>query len=168
MAFISDYTGTLLDQLDHPRDQDESQSPHQSTFQDSYLHPKVTQWKSPTHSHESGTQDTSTQLLSPTLDTVNETASITNEKYPTPLRANELSLFSFYSHTLYGQNHHNQLLYSSFPTSPSYTQIGFNGNINNTINPIDRNSTFLSSFLNDNQYLNSDLISNNRESSCID
>lgn len=123
---------------------------------DSYLHPKVTKWKSSTHSHESGTQDISTLLLSPTLDTVNETASIINEKnLPTPLRTNELSLFSFYSHALHGHNHHNQLLYSSFLTSPSYTQIGCNGNVNNTINPVDRNSTFPSSSLNDNQYLKS-------------
>jgi hypothetical protein len=145
MAFISDYTGTLLDQLEQPQDHDESQSPHQSACQDSYLHLKVTQWKTPTHSHESGTQDTSTQLLSPILDTVNETATIINEKYPTPLRANESSLSSFYSYALHGHNHHNQLSYSFFPTSSSYSQIGFNGNINNTINPVDRNFTFPSS-----------------------
>jgi hypothetical protein len=168
MAFISDYTGTLLDQLEQPQDQDEPQFPHQSTFQDSDLHLEVTQWKSPTQSHESGTQDTSTQILSPILDTVNETASIINDGYPTPLRINEFSLSSFYGYALYGHNHHNQLSYSSFPTSSSYSQIGFNGDINNAINPVERNSTFPSSSLIGNQYLDSDLISHNRESSCID
>jgi hypothetical protein len=105
MAFISDYTGTLLDQVEQPQDQDESQFPHQSTFQDSYLHLKVIQWKSPRQSHESATQDTSTQILSPIMDTVNETVSIINEGYPTPLRTNELSLSSFYGYALRGHNH---------------------------------------------------------------
>jgi len=111
MAFTNNYTGTSLHQQEQPQDQDKSQSPHQSTFQDSYLRPKVIQWKSPTHSHESRTQGTSTLLVSPMLDIVNETASTINEGYSTPLRTNELSLSSFYRYAYYGHSHHKQSSY---------------------------------------------------------
>lgn len=160
MAFTSDYTGTSIDQHEQQQNHD------QSTFQDSYLHPKVNQIKSPAHSHESGTRSTSTQLVSPISATVNETVNTTNKRYPTPGPTKELGLSDYYRYNLHDHKYHNQPSNSFFSTFSSSFQIGVNGNINNNIYPIDHNSTF--PFLNGNQFFVSDLNFYNCESSSID